>query len=188
MGDAKEASFHGSVADDVSFLQSTAGSSFWRKPLVRGILIFLSCVLLLLLSGQFVFHERDRLAANHPELKPWLLFLCAPMNCTVSPLKQIESVVIDSASFAKVRGDAYRFNLTAKNTASIALAVPSIELTLTDLRDQPVLRRVFLPSELGAKQDTLAPGDEWPVSLVVVVKGTGTAERIAGYHLLAFYP
>ena len=76
----------------------------------------------------------------------------------------------------------------SKNTASIALAVPSIELTLTDLRDQPVLRRVFLPSELGAKQDTLSPGAEWPVSLVVVVKGTGTAERIAGYHLLAFYP
>jgi hypothetical protein len=96
--------------------------------------------------------------------------------------------VIDSASFTKIRGDVYRLNFTVKNTAGIALAVPAIELTLTDLLDQPVVRRVFIPIELGGHSDILAAGAEWPASLAMVVKAAATADRVVGYRLLAFYP
>jgi hypothetical protein len=100
----------------------------------------------------------------------------------------MESIVIDSASFSKIRGDAYRLTFTVKNTAITALAVPAIELTLTDSRDQPVVRRVFFPGELGAKSDALAAGSEWPASLAMTLKSGATVDRVAGYRLLAFYP
>jgi predicted Zn finger-like uncharacterized protein len=173
---------------DVSFLRDKGNSTFWRRPLIRATLMLLSVALLLGLSGQIVFHERDRLVALESGLKPWLQTFCAALSCTLSPLRRTESIVIDSSSFAQIRGEAYRLNFTVKNTAVTALAVPAIELTLTDSRDQPVVRRVFLPGEIDVKLDALAAGSEWSASLAMAVKASSTSERVAGYRLLAFYP
>lgn len=173
---------------DVSFLRGKRNNAFWRKPLIRATLIVLGFALLLGLAAQIVFHERDRLVALEPGLKPWLLTFCAPLNCTLSPLQRIEAIEIDSSSFTKIRGGAYRLNFTMKNTADTALAIPAIELTLTDALDQPVVRRVFFPAEMGGSSDTLAADSEWPASLAMAAKASGMAERIAGYRLLAFYP
>ena len=172
----------------VSFLRNKSASSFWYRPLMRATLALLSVALVLALAVQIAFHERDRIVALQPDLRPWLLAICEPLNCTLSPLRRIESIVIDSSSFTRIRGDSNRLNFTLKNTATSALAVPAIELTLTDSLDQPVVRRVFLPAELGVKSDTLAAGFEWSASLAVAVKAGGGADRVSGYRLLAFYP
>ncbi|NDP39434.1 MAG: DUF3426 domain-containing protein [Rhodoferax sp.] len=173
---------------EFSFLQNSRRGSFWRKPGIRAALALLSLGLLLGLLGQIVLHERDRIAALKPGWRPALLALCAPLNCVVSPLRRIDSIVIDSSSFIKLQGDSYRLNFTVRNTADIPLAVSAIELTLTDSVDQPVVRRVLLPSELGVKADVLTAGAEWPVSLTVVIRVEGTSDHIAGYRLLTFYP
>lgn len=171
---------------DVSFLRDQEGDCFWLNPWIRAALFMLGLVSLLALSGQVVVHERDRIAASQPSLKPWLVALCAPLDCTLSPLHRIDAIVIESASFIKIRGDSYRLNFMVKNTGNIELALPAIELTLTDSSDQPVVRRVFLPTELGAKTQTLAGGAEWPTSLAVALKVAG--DWVAGYRVLAFYP
>lgn len=173
---------------DVSFLHDKRNSSVWRKPHRRATLILLSLALLLGLSGQLVFQERDRIVAWAPSLKPWLLTFCSALNCTLSPLRRIDAIVIDSSSFSKINADFYRLNFTVKNTAVTALAVPAIELTLTDTLDQPVVRRVFIPAELGGHSDALAAGAEWLASLTMAVKAEDTPDRVAGYRLLAFYP
>jgi predicted Zn finger-like uncharacterized protein len=172
----------------VSFLRVTHSRSFWHGPFARVAMVFVGLALLLGLSVQIVFHERNRMAALEPSLEPWLLLFCRPFNCTLSPLRRIESIVIESASFTKIQANSYRLNFTVKNTAGIALATPAIELALTDTLDQPIVRRVFLPAELGVKSDALAPGSEWPASLAVAVKAAGIADRVAGYRLLVFYP
>ncbi len=179
---------HEAELSDVSFLLDKKEGSFWHKPLMRAALVLLSLTLLLGLAGQIVLHERDRIAALQPGLKPWLLAFCSILNCTLSPLRRIESIVLDSASLSKIQGDSYRLNFTIKNTAATALAVPAVELTLTDALDQPAMRRVFLPGELGVQSDTLAAGSEWPASLAMAVKAEGTVDRVAGYRLLVFYP
>lgn len=172
----------------VSFLQDRGAGSIWHKPLMRATMGFMSIALLLGLAGQIMFHERDRIAASEPELKPTLQAACRLLGCILAPLKRIESIVIESSSFARIRGDSYRLSFAIKNTAVTQLAVPALELTLTDSLDQPVVRRVFLPEELGVKTDTLAAGVEWPASLTVSVKAADEVERVAGYRLLAFYP
>lgn len=173
---------------DVSFMRGSSSSAFWHKPLIRATLMLSSVALLLVLSAQIVFHERDRLVALEPGLKPLLLTFCGALRCTLSPLRRTESIVIDSSSFAQIRGDAYRLTFTVKNTAATALAVPAIELTLTDTLDQPIVRRVFLPGELDAKLEALAPGADWSTSFAMAIKALGTSERVSGYRLLAFYP
>lgn len=177
-----------SALSGVSFLRANRVASFWHRRVMRVTLLLLAAVLLLGLAAQGVLHERDRLLAFEPRLQPWLQLLCEPFNCRLSALRQIESIVIDGSSFTRIRGDAYRLDFTLKNAANTALAVPAMELTLTDALDQAVLRRVLTPSELGVASDTLAPGADWSASVALAVQAGGAAERIAGYRLLAFYP
>ena len=175
-------------APAVSFLRGGQQKSRWRKPWARVGLGFTALGLVAALALQVIVHERDRIAANVPDAKPALAAVCEILNCKISPLRQIESVVIDSSTFSKLRGDAFRLAFTVKNTSSIDLAMPALELTLTDSQDQPALRRVFLPSEFGATSNALAAGAEWVASVPIAVQPNAGAERITGYRILAFYP
>ena len=162
--------------------------SYWSKTWVRRTLAGCSVSLLAGLGLQVTLHERDRLAANVPVLRPALTAMCEALGCQIRPFKQIDSLVIDASSFVKVRGDVYRLNLTVKNTAPVDVAAPAVELTLTDTQDQPMIRHVLSATELGALQGTLSAGGELSAAVPLNVKTSGSAERISGYRLLAFYP
>lgn len=172
----------------VSFLRDVQHTSAWLRPRVRVVLGLAGASLLAALALQVVVHERDRIAASIPDAKPALAGICTLLHCKISSLRQIESVVIDSSTFTKLRGDAYRLAFTVKNTSAIELAMPALELTLTDSQDQPALRRVFVPSEFGATSNALAAGSEWAVSVPIAVRPNAGGERITGYRILAFYP
>lgn len=177
--DAPEAMEH------VSFVKAARRRAFWRKPVVRAGLVLAGLCLIASLATQVALHERNRIAAVAPEFRPLLVALCEPLGCELAPLRQIADVVIDSSSFNKSRGDSYVLAFTMKSRATVSLEMPAVELTLTDAQDQPVLRRVLLPAEIGAPQELVA-GGEWSASVSVLVT-TGGA-RVVGYRLLAFYP
>ncbi|MFM2276252.1 MAG: hypothetical protein RL211_2124 [Pseudomonadota bacterium] len=171
-----------------SFVQGMSALSDWQKSLIRSGLQALVLVLLGVLSVQVTLHERNRIAALAPTLQPLVSTICKVANCTVSPVQQIESIVIESSSFAKIRGDVYRFDFVIRSIAGMALATPAVELSLTDPQNRTVIRRVFLPAEFGAHPDVLVPGAEWSGSLVIGVSLSADVERISGYRVLAFYP
>lgn len=171
--------------------------SFLRQPTrrarrhdrnIRVWLAVFSLVLVLVLLLQFVVHDRDKLAAMEQGAQPFLNALCAALDCKVSPLRQIESVVIDSSSFINVRADVYRLNFTLKNTASIDIAAPALELTLTDLQDQAVIRRVITPSDYGTKSASIVAGTEISMMLPMTVKSSDKTEKYSGYRIVIFYP
>lgn len=173
----------------LSFLRAGATPApWWSAPPMRLALQVLCAVLVLGLLAQAVVYQRDSIAAYQPGLKPVLQALCAPINCVVAPLRRIESVVIDSATLGQTADGVYRLKFTVKNTAPTALALPAIELTLTDAQDQPFVRRVFLPAQLGATGDTLAAGADWQASLDLSVDAAVSSDHVAGYRVLAFYP
>jgi hypothetical protein len=113
--------------------------------------------------------------------------MCEQLRCTLGPPRQIEALAIDSSGFNKLRSDAYRLSFTLKNSAAVPVAAPAMELTLTDAQDQPLLRRVLTPAELGAADNVIPAGADWSGAVGIVVSSSGTP-RIAGYRLLAFYP
>jgi predicted Zn finger-like uncharacterized protein len=141
----------------------------------------------LMLLMQVALHERDRIAAASPALEPMLVAACSVLSCTVSPLKEIESIAIDSSAFTSVRPGVYLLQLNLKNLAPTELATPALELTLTDGQERALLRRVVLPAELSGKP-SVAAGMEMSATLPISVKAAVTPEKIAGYKLLAFYP
>lgn len=167
------------------FVRAARRRAFWRRPWVRAGLAALSVLLLAALALQVAVQERDAIAAAVPAARPWLQQVCAPLGCSVAPLRRIADVVIDSSSFQKGRGDSYQLTFSLQNRAPHAMAMPALELTLTDAQDQPAVRRVLLPKDIGAPAE-LPPRGGWGASLTVIVT-TGGA-RVAGYRLLAFYP
>ena len=173
----------------MAFVRQARYQAFWRSRGVRWGLGVLAGVLGLVLAGQIVFHHRDRLASQVPALQPALAALCAWRQCRLGPPKRIESITIESSAFTRVRADAFRLSLTLSNQADIALAMPALELTLTDLQDQPVLRRVLQPVDLDpAALQSIAPRTEWTSTLTLVVAPAANPARIVGYRVLAFYP
>jgi len=171
-----------------SFLRKTSKGSGVQSRLARGLLGLLLPLLLLLLLLQVVVQERDRLAASEPGAKPYLLALCKVLECDVEPLRHIESVVIDSSSFVNVRADVYRLNFTLKNSGMVDVAAPALELSLTDLQDQTLIRRVIVPSEFSALQSVIPAGAELNANLPISVKLLDRLEKYSGYRLRIFYP
>ncbi len=185
--DESEDSRNGAELAGVSFVRQARREAAWHRPAVRAGLTLLVLVLGGLLAFQVAVQDRERLAAWEPQLRPWLEKMCEPLGCTVGPLRQIEAVVIDSSSFNKLRADAYRLSFTLKNQAATEIALPAMELTLTDTQDQPVLRRVLRPAEMGSASGVIGAASDWSASLVLGVANGGSG-RITGYRLLAFYP
>ncbi len=175
--------------EDVSFVRDARRRAFWGSRGMR-ITMGVSCTVLgLLLAGQVVFHHRDRLALQVPALQPALAAMCASFQCRLGPPRRIESIAIESSAFTRVRADAFRLSLTLSNQAEIPVATPALELTLTDLQDQPVLRRVLQPSDLGPEApQSIAPRTEWTSTLTLAVAPAANPARIVGYRVLAFYP
>lgn len=177
-----ESTLHG-----MGFVREARRKAFWSKPLVRAGMLLVCLVLLAGLVLQAALQGRDRLAAADPRAAAWLQALCEPLGCSIEPLRQIESIAIESSSFNRARGETYRLALSVRNKSPLALAMPGIELTLTDAQDKPVLRRVLLPAELGAAA-VLGAGAEWSGNLPVAIAAAGGNARVAGYRVLAFYP
>lgn len=172
----------------LSFMRPVGEASVWSRPLIRASLVLLCVLLAGMLFLQITVQERDRIAAMEPAAKPFMSLVCEALACQIAPLRQIESVVIDSSSFTKVRADVYRLNFTLKNSAPIEVATPAMELALTDMQDRPLVRRIFTASELGIEQAAMAPGVELAASLAINVRLPAPTDRVSGYRLLAFYP
>ena len=176
-------------AADITFLSETPTQSRWHSPWARRSLAGLTVALTLLLMGQLLVQERERLLAWQPDLLPIGLAACSVLNCTIAPLKHIDSLAIESSSFTLIAGDTYRWDFVLKNTASAELAFPAIELSLTDSLDRVWMRRIFLPQELGVSSPVLLPGAEWSSSMSLKIKTDGqSADQVAGYRILALYP
>lgn len=177
------------LADEPVFLRQARRRAFWHSPAVRGGLSLLVLLLLALLVVQWAVHERDRLAARYPALAPALVQLCAPLGCHLAPPRHIEAVVIDSTTLVRRLGNFYAFDVVLKNTAPMAVAMPALELSLTDAQDRVIARRVFLPTDLPGTPQQLAPQSSLALNLrLSVADAAADALPMAGYRALVFYP
>jgi hypothetical protein len=142
-----------------------------------------AAVLGLLLMGQAFFLQRHAIAALWPNSLPVLETLCRPLQCQLKPWMDPKAIVIEGASFAQM-GESFVLNWTLRNTGPMAVATTSLELSLLDGFNNPVVRRVFLPDEAQAPE-VLSPGQVWKGSLTVEVDPLLVFSQ---YRLLSFYP
>lgn len=172
----------------LSFMKPVRAPSVWTRRGVRSMLALCSILFTIAVVLQVVVHERNRLAVQYPELRSELTALCAAVGLEIEPLRQIESVVIDSSAFSKVRNEVYKLSFTLRNTSATALATPAMELTLTDMQDQVLMRKVLNPADFATIPTVMNAGVEVGATLPVSVRTPVPVERVSGYRLLAFYP
>ncbi len=183
------------AADSVTFVQQARRQAFWKKTWVQAVLALLAVCLMLVLLLQVVVQQKDYLAMQAPQVKSAVQAICERLGCQPGQLRKIDAVVIDSSTFTKVGPESYKLSFSFKNLGSVAVAMPSLEVTLTDTQDQPLLRRVLLPAQFGAGAALLAPGVDFAGSMTIDVSAESAQRnrdaataRIAGFRLLAFYP
>jgi hypothetical protein len=149
---------------------------------------------------------KDSLAAHHPQWREALTVFCKWAACQIEPLQLADAVLIDHAAVDLITEqevnsntattsdvhDAslmnlaqWRFQITLRNAEKISVAMPWIELTLTDLQNQPVMRQVINPTDFGAPK-VLKAGEIWSHDLRLRLVN----EQIGflGYRLQTFYP
>lgn len=168
------------------FVRQARRKAFWRRPAVRVALLLGSVVGVAALAGQVMWRQRDALAVQHPALAPTLQALCAMAGCELQPRRQIGDVVIGSSGFRQLpRNGQYQWSLSLENRSDFPVAMPAVELTLTDAQDKLLLRRVIRLDQFGAPAQIEGHG-EWSVTAPVEVQGLEAA--VAGYRALVFYP
>lgn len=185
-----------SQVPELSFVRNAKNKAFWQQSQVVRSLVALLFVLAAVLAIQIVLDQRNQIAAKYPGLQTSLESLCSPLGCSIDPVKQLDALKIESSTFQKIQestlGDTFALKVTLKNNAVLPLAIPALELSLTDVNDKAVVRRVLLAQELGFQGKTLAASGEWNGALSIFVSShTGQnrpAAAVTGYRMLAFYP
>jgi hypothetical protein len=146
----------------------------------------ISVVLALAILWQAVLWNRHWLVAEEPALRSTVETLCLPISCKVEWPKEPNSVLIENSSFSENPDGGFNLQMRFKNIQHHPVATPWLEVTLTDLQDQVVVRRVFSIEDLDL-QDHIAALRDQRVQFSFAVNSP-LRERIAGYRALIFYP
>ncbi|MGO4153641.1 DUF3426 domain-containing protein [Cupriavidus sp. YAF13] len=140
---------------------------------------------------QGTYLARSQLSGRFPVLRPALEAACAALGCAVAPWRDIDALRIESSLLQKQddESDAYLLAVTLRNQGRATVALPAIELVMTDLQDQLLLRKVLQPADyLEAEQQAFAThglraGTELPVRVRF-----RSQQAAANYRVLIFYP
>jgi predicted Zn finger-like uncharacterized protein len=152
--------------------------------------ITLAVLLSLSLLAQATYQYRVELGTSLPGLKPLLEQYCSLLHCTVALPQNIDLIVIESSELQSEPDfpTIVTLRVLLHNRAPYSQGYPSLELTLTDLQDKAIVRRVFHPSDylkekISDKQGVL-PNRDLEIKLLL-----DTADlKPSGYRLFLFYP
>jgi predicted Zn finger-like uncharacterized protein len=147
-------------------------------------------LLLLVLLAQVAYFLRVDIAAQLPSLKPALQRYCSLLNCTVELPRKVDLMSIESSDLEAdlAPSTAITVNILLRNRAAYPQAYPALELTLTDIEDKALARRLFSPVHYlkAGEDDTqgLAGNRERSIKLHLDAGDL----KAAGYRLLLLYP
>lgn len=176
-----------SIGIQPAFVRQAERAARWRRAPVRALLSVLLLTGITASALQLAYLYRAEAVAWQPRIKPVLDTVCATLGCSVEPLHRIQDVSIDSHSLAKA-DKGYELQVLLKNRAALASAFPDIELTLTDLTDMPIARRVVLPADYLARNTDAAAGIPARGEYKAVLRFDTQNLPINGYRLIVFYP
>jgi predicted Zn finger-like uncharacterized protein len=178
-----------------SFVQKADRAARWRSPKVR---LALTTVCLLSLLGLLVqaTHEyRDVVAARFEATRPLLERGCALLGCRVGAPRALDAdgVSVESSGLVRVdKTNTYKLNIALRNRASLAVAVPALELSLTDAQGKLMSRRVLRAADFGVTQASVAAGRDLSLQATVqtafATVNNEAQEPVAGYTIELFYP
>jgi predicted Zn finger-like uncharacterized protein len=151
-----------------------------------------SLLLFALMLAQLAVVFRIELSTQFPALRPTLVQLCKPFNCNVGWPTRAELLAVVGTELQAVPGtDILELTAVIRNRAGFGVALPAIEVTLTDTNNRDVARKVFAPVDYLASsgqssnriEEGLAAGADYEVRIHFEARGLSAA----GYRVYPFY-
>lgn len=185
IGEQSAASIPGDVGIAPDFVREADEQARWRGSRARSLLVATIAALTLTLVVQIGHHHRDRLAAQWSPARTVLGTWCDFIACTIGAPRRIDDVVVESTSLTRAPvPEAFRLAVVLRNRATLPLAVPWIDLSLTDAGGQLVARRALSPQDFHVTPTALAAGSELALQTLMSV----SSGRVTGYTVEIFYP
>jgi predicted Zn finger-like uncharacterized protein len=167
-----------------------ANESTWRTLLpIAGISIAITALIL-----QALMNWRIELATVAPSTRPALEAACDLFGCAVGLPSKADLLSIESSDLHPHPTNTERLvlNATLRNRAPFAQTWPHLELTLTDMNDRVLSRRVLAPKDYlpapEAKPEVTARGLAAGADAALELHVSTTDLAAGGYRLYVFYP
>jgi predicted Zn finger-like uncharacterized protein len=167
-----------------------ATESTWRTLLpVAGISLAITALLL-----QALMIWRIELATVAPATRPALEAACDLFGCAVGLPSKADLLSIESSDLHPHPTNTERLvlNATLRNRAPFAQTWPHLELTLTDMNDRVLARRVLAPKDYlpadEAKPESTNRGIAAGADAALELHVSATDLAAGGYRLYVFYP
>lgn len=169
-----------------TFVRRAESEARWQRPVARALLSVVVLLLGLALASQVAVHFRDTVALRWPPLRAPLLAWCGFAGCEIAAPKHIDDIVVESSALSRSPGaeDHFRLAVTLRNRGAMPVAMPHLDLTLTDVNGQLVARRALTPAEYSHHATSIAATSDAPAQVVLA---TGNP-RVSGYTVEVFYP
>jgi hypothetical protein len=152
---------------------------------VRAALAAVAALGTVALSAQVAHSYRDAIAARFPATQPALEASCEVLGCRVEAARAIDKLAVESSGLVRVeKSSVYKLQVSLRNRGNTTLAMPALDLTLSDSTGKPVARRVLRATDLGVNEATLAAGRELALQATL----QAATEPIVGYTIELFYP
>jgi len=169
-----------------AFLREAAAAERWRRPQVRLALGAAALLLALALGAQWALHFRDTVAARWPATRPTLEAACAALGCRIEVPRRIEDIAVESSALTRAsgQGDALRLVVALRNRGPLTVALPHVELSLTDANGELIARRALAATDFRGAGTSLPAAGETTLRTLLADPGG----RVAGYTVEVFYP
>lgn len=168
-----------------SFMRAAQRTERWQQPFVRRSLAAAILLALLGLGAQVFIEYRDLIAARWPALRPTADLLCQGLGCRVGLPRMTDALVVESSGLVRIEGTpTYRLSVVLRNRAALELAMPALDLHLTDSQGRTIARRTVAATELGITQDRLLAGAELAMHGTLAVLD----RSVSGYTIDVYYP
>lgn len=178
------------VINDLASDAKLEVNAFEKKKTKLNIwLVLLGLLLIVLAALQAIYFFRSKIAAEYPQFKPYLTQACASLQCNIALPANLALFTIDDSDMQESEQyqNVINFSSALINNANFTQAYPNIELTLTNIDDQPVLRRQIKPSEYLATSTNVEAGMAGKAELRVKLAISVADISVAGYRVQLTY-
>jgi predicted Zn finger-like uncharacterized protein len=168
------------------FVRHADKAQRWKRSGARLALAFTALLMLALLGAQAAIHFRDLVAARWPQTKPALVSACTWLQCSVGLPRRIDDLAVENTALTHTipGSEAFKLSVSLRNRGNFTVALPSVDLSLTDASGQLVARRALTPSDFLASSPGLNAGADTTLSLML----NAGDKRVTGYTVEVFYP
>ncbi|MGN7981603.1 DUF3426 domain-containing protein [Burkholderia sp. 22313] len=165
-----------------------------RAPQRRGMLGgffggLVAAALAVLLVAQLAWWQRETVMIYWPVTQGWFRQACAPLGCTIAPPRAIDGLRLDATDLRQIDGPrVLELKVPLTNRYRVALAYPSLELTLLDDTNHVTVRRVLAPRDYVRPGMPIDAGLPPGTTQTMIVRLDTNGAPASNFRVQIFYP